>query len=432
MNQPQGQLFPDALQREIKDRFHFVDHDISGRERLFFENAGGSLRLKSVIARVAEVDAIPDCPERIHAVALQLQDIQQRGTDDVRTILNARGGSIYASLTASGGIFAAIRAIAEGVPGTNMVTTVLEHPSAYDAMSQYAERTGRELRVVPSNPQTGGVDVDQVVKAIDAGTCVLSLIYASNISGAKMDIEAIVREARAVKPDLFIVVDAVQHAPHGLVDVQKTAVDAINFAPYKFFGSRGSGFTWLSDRAAVLRHDKLTGRKADFWDLGSSAPWQFAAVTEIVDYVCWLGRRTTDSADRRTQFEQGIHAIELHERALLHRLLEGADGVQGLRHLDGVTVYLDHPDLTRRDLILAIGIEGLEHTQAVREFETRSVIVYERVASSIYSRRMLESFGMTGAVRVSPLHCHAPSDVDRFLRITGQIAAENRITGRAT
>ena len=426
MQHPHGRLFPDALQREIKDRFHFVDHDPSGRERLFFENAGGSLRLKSVTARAAALDAIPDCPERIHAMALQLHDIQQRGTDDVRTVLHARGGAVYASLTASAGMFAVVRAMAENVPGTNMVTTVLEHPSAYDAMSQYAERTGRELRVVPSNPQTGGIDVEEVVRRIDSDTCLLSVIFASNISGAKVDVEAIVRRTRAVKPDLFIVVDAVQHAPHGRVDLQTMPVDAINFAPYKFFGARGSGFTWLSDRTAMLRHDKLTGKQPDFWDLGSAAPWQFAAVTEIVGYVCWLGRRTTDSTDRRAQFEQGIDAIELHERALLHRLLEGADGVQGLRHMGGVKVHLDHPDLTRRDLILAIGIEGLDYTQAVREYEKRGVIVYERIASSIYSRRMLESFGMSGAIRVSPLHCHAPSDIDRFLRVTRQIAAEHR------
>ena len=107
-------------------------------------------------------------------------------------------------------------------------------------------------------------------------------------------------------------------------------------------------------------------------------------------------------------------------------MLEGAEGVLGLRYLEGVTVHLDHPDLTRRDLILAISIDGLEHTQAVREYERRCVIVYERVASSIYSRRMLESFGMTGAIRVSPLHCHSLSDIDHFLRVTGQIVAEHR------
>ena len=37
---------------------------------------------------------------------------------------------------------------------------------------------------------------------------------------------------------------------------------------------------------------------------------------------------------------------------------------------------------------------------------------------------MLESFGLAGAVRVSPLHCHGTADVDRFLRVTQEIAQE--------
>jgi selenocysteine lyase/cysteine desulfurase len=118
-----------------------------------------------------------------------------------------------------------------------------------------------------------------------------------------------------------------------------------------------------------------------------------------------------------------MECIGLHERALMHRLLEGSDRAPGLRHIPGVTVLLDHPDLSRRDLILALQLQGLDHTQAVREYEQRGVIVYERVASSIYSRRMIESFGLDGAVRASPLHCHTFEDVDRFLDVTREICA---------
>ena len=422
MHTDQGSLFSEALTREIKDRFHYVDQDIHGRARLFFDNAGGSFRLKAAVERFAQVDALPDCPERIHELSLFLQKIQADGTADVRTILNAQGGTVYASLTASGAMFDMVRAIAENVPGTNMVTTVLEHPSAFDAVSLYAQRTGKALRVAKSNPVTGGVDVDEIVRLIDRDTTLLSVIYASNISGAKLDIEEIVRQARAVKPDLYIVVDAVQHAPHGLIDLQKTPVDGINIAPYKFFGCRGSGMSWVSDRAARLPHHKLAGKAPDFWDLGSSAPAQFAALSAVVDYVCWLGSHFIAGGNRREQFASGIERIELHERALLARLLNGSDGRSGLRHLDGVTVFLDYEDLRKRDLILAIGIENLEYAQAVREYEKRGVIVYERVATSLYSKRMLESFGLRGAIRVSPLHCNSVADVDQFLHITRQIS----------
>ncbi|HEX7865419.1 MAG TPA: aminotransferase class V-fold PLP-dependent enzyme [Variovorax sp.] len=423
-NLERGQAFSDALMREVKARFLQVDHDHRGRERLYFDNAGGSFRLKAAAERFAQVDAIPDNAERIHATAVELQDIQAKGSADLRTILNATGGSVYASLTASGAMFDMVRAIAENVPGTNMVTTVLEHPSAFDAMSLYAQRLGRELRVAKSNPVTGGVDVDEIVRLVDKNTCLLNVIYASNISGAKLDMAEIVRRAREIKPDLYILVDAVQHAPHGLIDLQKTPVDGINLAPYKFFGCRGSGLSWVSERAAVLPHHKLAGKKPDYWDLGSAAPWQFAVLTEIVDYVCWLGGHFTDATDRRALFVAGITHIELHERALLALLLDGNENATGMREMRGVNVFLDHEDLTKRDLILGIGFDRIDCTQAVVEYAKRGVTVYERVATSIYSKRMLESFGLAGTVRVSPLHCHSVADIEKFLRITQEIAAD--------
>ena len=417
-----GEAFPADLSQQIKSRFHHVDHDFMGRLRLFFENAGGSLRLKAALNAVAKVDAVPDSAERIHEVAAWLKEVQVRGTDDVRLLLNASGGTVHASLTASAAMFDMVRAVAEHVPGDNIVTTVLEHPSSYDAASQYAKQCGKELRVAPSNRVTGGIDVEEIVRLVDERTCMLVVIYASNISGAKLDLEQVVRRAREVKPDLYVIVDAVQHAPHGLIDLQKTPVDGINIAPYKFFGCRGSGFSWLSDRMAVLPHHRLTGKHPDFWDLGSAAPWQFAVMTEIVNYVCWIGGHFSDDQDRRALYARGMDRIGLHERALLARLLAGSPSVPGLRRIPGVMVLLDHDDLAKRDLILAIAIQGLEHTQAVREYEKRGVIVYERVASSIYSGRMLNSLGLEGAVRVSPLHCHTFEDVDRFLEVTREIS----------
>jgi selenocysteine lyase/cysteine desulfurase len=423
MSSRQGEFFSEPLLREINARFHHVDRDIDGRERLFFDNAGGSFRLKAAVDAYARIDALPDCPERIHERARYLQDIQARGESDIRTLLNARDGSVYMSLTASGAMFDMVRATMENVPGTNVVTTILEHPSSYDSIAYYAQRTDKALRVAPSNPETGGVDVDAIVSLIDADTALLSVMYASNISGAKFDIERIVERARAKKPGLFIIVDAVQHAPHGVIDLEKTPVDGINFAPYKFFGCRGSGIAWLSPRAAVLPHHRLNAKQEGAWELGSPAPAQFAVVSEIVDYATWIGGRFSDASDRRELFVQGMHRIELHERALLDALLDGHGEQRGLRQIGGVDVFWDYPDLTKRDLIIGVGFASLSPTDAVREYEKRGVIVYERVASSLYSGRMLKSFNQAGAVRISPLHCHAPRDVKRFLAITEELTA---------
>ena len=46
---PRGLAFSDALMREVRERFLLVERDHHGRERLYFDNAGGSFRLKAAI-----------------------------------------------------------------------------------------------------------------------------------------------------------------------------------------------------------------------------------------------------------------------------------------------------------------------------------------------------------------------------------------------
>ena len=401
--------------------FYLLDKTPDGTPRIFFENAGGSLRLKAAADCFHSVDIIPDCDGRKHDMAVWLKGLVNKAEDDVRTIFNVQGGTVVGGLTASHLMFAMINAVVENVPGTNVVTTVLEHPSSYDAAAIFAERTGKELRVAPSNILTGGCDVDAICNLVDENTCLLNVMYASNISGAIMDIPAIVKKARSIKPDLYITVDAVQHAPHAVMDLAELDIDGINFAPYKFFGVRGFGVAWLSARLAKLPHARLIQKPDDFWNLGSDAPAQYAMVSSIVDYVCSFADNQEGS--RREQFAEGMTKLQLQERALLNAMLEGTDEAPGLRHIPGVIVYNDNPDLTQRDLILALGFENITPQQATVEYGKRNILVFDRVDTSIYSERMLHSFGLKGIVRVSPLHCHNLDEITAFLKATQELAA---------
>lgn len=423
MDYPNGLHFSADVMEFVREQFCYLENDKFIGKRLFFDNAGGSFRLKSVEKAFMEIDSIPDCPERSHKMALYLQDVQKKGEDDIRLILNApKDGSIVSSLTASQAMFQMVQTVVENVRGGNIVTSVLEHPSAFDAVAYYANKKGLELRVADSNNETGGVDADEIVSLIDENTVLLSVMYASNMTGAIFNVKDIVKKARDKKPDLYIICDAVQHAPHGVIDLKETPVDGINFAPYKFFGYRGSGFAFVSERMAKLPHHKLAGKEETVWELGSPAPAQYAAITAIVDYVCTLGSKYIKSDDRRELFVEGMTRIKLQERNLLHTLLEGSDNVLGLRHIDGVKVLLDYNDLAKRDLILAIAFKNIGYTEAVREYEKRNIIVYDRLSTSIYSKRMLDSFGLDGAVRISPLHCNNKEEMYQFLSATKEIA----------
>lgn len=419
----QGLFFSKELQEQVRERFCNIDHDSFGK-RIFFENSGGALRLKSCLQAALDVDSQPDCPGRHQKQADVQGEKVTKGYEDLRIIFNTQKGSIITCLSASQVMFNIIQAIALNVKeGTNMVVSRLEHPSGFDSVEYYAERTGRELRVLQPNKATGRIDVDEVKRLVDKDTLLLSCMYSSNTTGGINDIPAIVKAAREIKPDIYIIVDAVQHAPHGLIDLSNLDIDAMDIAPYKFFACRGSGVGWVSERCAKLPHNRILCYSEDTWELGSTAPHIFAGYSAIVDHVTWIGSQFITSDDRRTLFEEGIKRIELQERALLHRTLEGTVDLPGLRHIPNIEVICDNPDLTQRDYILPIIFKNMDVTDAVKEYIKRGIYVFERKSPNHYSKRIVEAFDVEGVVRVSPIHCNSPEEVDAFLKASAEIAA---------
>ena len=417
-------LFPREELEQIRNCFYYVDRDRDGNHRLFFDNAGGSLRLRKAEEAFLDISSMPDASEHSNRLAVYLAEVEDRARKDIKeTLFGASHGVLYPSYTASQIMMEMVRVMGEHARGTNYVTTVLEHPSSYDACAMYAEKNGCELRVAQANPVTGGVDADAILSLVDRDTAILSCMFASNISGYILDVEKVFREARQINPDIFLICDAVQHAPHGVLDPEKLGVDGMNFAPYKFFGVRGFALAYLSDRVASFPHHRLLGKAADDWEIGSPATAQFAAMEEVISYVASLGEMDMPAGSRREKFVAGMNRIAGHERALLYLLLEGTETVPGLRHLSGARVQMDGKDLSTRDLILSLEFENLTPEQAVAAYDKRGVVTFERSISSLYSKRMLEAFHSKGVVRLSPLHVNTVEEVEEFLRITQEVAA---------
>lgn len=418
-----GKLFDAAELAELRKKFKYVEAEANGKRRIFCDNAGGSLRLIDAEERFHEIDLHPDASEHLNTLALELLKIENKGREDIRTLFNAQHGAIATGYTASQLMMEAVRVMSENAHGTNCVTTSLEHPSSFDAMTMYAQKYNRELRVAKANPITGGIDADEVLSLVDKNTAIVSVMAASNISGHIMDIGTIAKKAKAINPDIIFISDAVQHAPHGALDPENDSIDVMNFAPYKFFGIRGFALMYLSDRVKNFPHHRLLGSPLDNWEIGSPGTANFAAMSAIVDYVCSIGSKITTSSNRRALFAAGMQRIADHERALLELMLEGTNEAKGLRHLAGITVKMDDPDLNKRDLIIGIEFANMDAVKAREELEKRGVVAFERMADSIYSARMLEQFDSPGVVRMSPLHVNTPEEITTFLKVCAEVAA---------
>lgn len=418
-----GNVFSEDVMKFIRSSFSYLEEDMFNNNRLFFENSGGSLRLKSVTSEDAKYSAVPDSSARTHKVSVELKEKALKGIEDIKLLLNAKDGVIAPFHTASKAMLEVIRVINENISGGNIVTTSLDHPSSYDACHIHGKKTNKEVRVAEPNSKTGAIEVDSIMNLIDEDTFLLSVILTSNITGAVHDIQKIIRSAREINPEIYIVVDAVQYAAHGIIDIDKWQIDALTIAPYKMFGNRGVGFAYLSERVARLPHNKLIDKDVDDWTVGSISPAMYASFSMIINYIVEVGSYFSESKNRRKLIEEGLNRIILHEQELLKRLINGSDKIVGLKDMDGVTLHFPEQKMNKRDPIVAISFNNITTSTAVMEYEKENIIVGERAITSPFSKRILDSLNIGSIIRVSPIHCHSLDEIDLFLKSTKKIAS---------
>ena len=112
-----AKLFDDSLMQEIRDRFHHVDHcPVVDQPRVFFENGGGSLKLKSAIAASAEIEALPDQEGRQNPASKYLSKLLNDGREDLHLVFGSSGlaqpGQVISGETGTRLLYRIIRSIA--------------------------------------------------------------------------------------------------------------------------------------------------------------------------------------------------------------------------------------------------------------------------------------------------------------------------------
>ncbi len=412
-----GMFTPDFLE-EIRQRFLYVDWDPYSGQRVYLEASGGSLRLQSVLETLAKEAAIPDELFRFNPASEYITQWVGKGIEDVKIFLGAKSGEIIPAHSATQTMFRAINTITTNIPGTNIVTTELEHPSVLGATNYFAKSTGKEWRVAKISKETSSVPVDSILENVDKKTCLLAFQHGSNQTGAINDVKKIIQEARKIKPDLYVLVDAVQYAPHGQIDVEEYGADVYAFGPYKAYCIKGIGFAHISDRLAKLPHENLLGKPATNWVLGSPAHMMYACWSKTVDYLCWVGSHFTDSTDRRNQMISAKDAIHAHMKALLHRAMYGSEKVDGLLKQKHVSVCRMSKDLENRLCIFLFRLEGMDSSTAMSRYNNEHGVRLAARIRDAYSSVALDALGWPDAVRLSACHYNTPEEIDLFLKAT--------------
>jgi len=97
-----------------------------------------------------------------------------------------------------------------------------------------AQDHGVKVNWVDFDVEDGTLKLDQLQKALERKPRLLAVGYASNALGTINPVGKIIQMAHSA--GTLVYVDAVQYAPHGLIDVQKLGCDFLVSSAYKFFG----------------------------------------------------------------------------------------------------------------------------------------------------------------------------------------------------
>jgi len=408
-------MFEDSLMREIRARFCHVDTCPWSGPRIFFENAGGALTLKSVVEANTALAGVPDNQGRDNPASHELMRIIDVARADMRLFLGVDDGPVFIGESGTELIFRMVRAAALGSPpGGNMVGSTLEHPATVSGGKRWAGIAGKEYRAVVHSNDTATVTADDYAAVVDADTRVATIIHTSPVTGMSVDVAAVVRVIRAVSPDCIVILDGIQHAAHGGLAVRDYDVDGYAVSAYKVFSRHNYGFAWLSPRLATLPHDQLDGTPADFWELGTRDTSAFACTSKVVEYFDWLGSHFTDSADRRSRILAAGKAISAQERGLVELMIDGCEGQRGLRDLPEVYL-IGGADNPAREGLVSMIVEGKPCAEVVAELNAKGIRTHVRKADH-FSGNILEPLGRPTCIRVSMCHYNTRDEVLAFLR----------------
>ncbi len=411
-----------GLMDEVRARFAHVDACPFEGPRVFFENAGGALTLKSVVESSGVYAAIPDNQGRDNVASKALMAVIDQGKADMRTFFNAPEGQVFVGESGTEVLFRLIRTAAVGArAGGTMLSTTLEHPASRSAMARWAEVTGRPHVLVPHDDATGTVDVTAYARHITPDIRVATIIHTSPVTGMAVDVAGIAAAIRKASPDCYIIVDGIQHASHGHVDIASCAIDGYAISPYKVFSRHGYGVGWASDRLTALPKETVIGGPATNWEMGTRDTGSYATFSDVVNYLAWLGGHFTQDERRRARVEAAAKAIHDHEQELGHAMLHGTGNLRGLAEIPGISI-IGGIDSARREGVISLSYDKMEAQDLVAFLNQRGIRTHTR-KDDHYSGNVLKPLGLKACVRVSFSHYNTMAEVAQFLGAMNEAAA---------
>jgi len=216
-------------------------------------------------------------PSSIHSLGQETRAAVEEARHRIASLIGAQSEEI---IFTSGGTEAdnfAIKgaASANKQKGNHVITTSIEHHAVLESC-RFLEGQGFGVTYL-SVDRNGLVDLDEIRKAITAGTVLISVMHANNEVGTIQPITDIVKIAK--ERGIYFHTDAVQTVGHIPVNVNELGIDLLAMSAHKLYGPKGVGALYIRK-----------GTRIDSFMHGGGQERGLRASTENVPAIVGLGK----------------------------------------------------------------------------------------------------------------------------------------------
>jgi cysteine desulfurase family protein (TIGR01976 family) len=347
----------------------------------------------------------------------------QHARQSVAVFLNAREASEVAfGMNATSFIRLVSLALSE-IFGSRkeIIVTDLDH-EANIATWLALQSKGAEIRWWKMR-EDGTLRTEDLQPLLTSRTRLVACAVASNALGSIVDVKTVAQMAHAAGAEVFL--DAVHYAPHGVIDVQDWDCDYLVCSGYKIFAPH-MGFLWgkrhLLEKLPTFREDFIPDQIPTKIEVGTFVYENVAGMDAAISYLTVLGQKLNGNSvasSQRTRLVTAMEGIRDYEALL------AAETLRGMQEIDGVTLYgiQDQKRLDSRVPTICFTVKGKSAAAVAAYCAEHGVGVRD---GNMYSPRLLHRMGIpsdSGAVRASLVHYNTTGEIERFVSLLQQIAA---------
>lgn len=283
--------------------------------------------------------------------------------------------------------------------GDEVLTTKAEHASLILPWFDVVNKNGAIINYIDLEDDLT-VTMDNIKKAINKNTKVISLAHITNVIGDVRPIKEICNYAH--KQGIIVLVDGAQSVPHEKIDVKDMDIDFLTFSAHKMLGPTGVGILYGKEK--YLKQVKPLieggGMNAFFDSLGNveykELPEKLEAGTQNIAGILGFGT-AIDYLN-----ELGMENVHKYEVDLKNYMVEK------MSKLQNITMYNEKI----KNGIVTFNVEGVFAQDVAAYLNKKGICV--RVGNHC-AKILSEVLGVKNTCRASLYFYNTKEDVDKLI-----------------